>query len=250
MQPPFAETMGQTPFSGPQRDAVSDAQIAAGGDPSRFKGATLANALGLNQMSPAAQQNLARNTAMATGDFTASIPPSAPSVPWVAPGEPVTYGGPKGYPIYPSVYSAIRNTETPDYIQEEYGLPADLTYPSPSYMNQNVVPMSVAPMLDVFRNNPTAMQALNRGRLPGYTPQGTGLPYNIFPWEQFSPIFGSTATAGMWGSNRGGMGRGSWRGTGAPSWMADPYGGHNMWQDDFPQPARPAWHQMQRRGGL
>ena len=85
----------------------------------------------------------------------------------------------------------------------------DVDRQSPAYTNQRYVPLQVAPMLNVFRNNPTAMESLlysGGAHMPGYQPRrfydlnqqidsSNYLEHMIpSPWETYSPIMGSSAS--------------------------------------------------------
>ena len=184
--PSFAETMGQV---GQQRweenlgrNVRDDAAIAGGygyRNPTD-SGVALAQALGLNQISPAGQANLTMNVAQNyPGASPVSVPTSAPGALMADPGSV----------SFPTGVSPTGN------------------------INPNAVPLSVAPMLDVFRNDPVAMRALigGQGRYPSYNPQFTGLQQNAYPWEPWNPVFGGMAATEHGPTNLGGWyGRGTW----------------------------------------
>lgn len=84
----------------------------------------------------------------------------------------------------------------------------DVDRQSPAFTNQQSVPLQVAPMLNVFRNNPQAMESLLYGghSMPGYQPRrfydsnqqidsSNYWEHRIpSPWETYSPIMGSSAS--------------------------------------------------------
>ena len=198
--PSFAQTMGQVgqqrklsqdvnqyidAFLDPSpvpmgRNARDDAAIAGGYGFRNDTSVALAQALGLNQLSPAGQANLAMNVSQNyPGAPPVSFPTSAPGAPMADPGSV----------SFPSRVSPTGN------------------------INPNAASLSVAPMLDVFRNDPVAMSALisGQGGYPSYNPQFTGLQQNAYPWESWNPVFGSMATTQHGPTNLGGwMGRGTW----------------------------------------
>jgi len=215
--PSFAETMGQ---GGQQRweetlgrNARDDAEMAGGyGYRASYMNPTdtgvgLARSLGLNQMSPQAQANFLTNVSQ-------NYPGAPPvSVPTSAPGSPMADPGSVSFPPRVSPTGNI---------------------------NPNAASLSVAPMLDVFRNDPAAMSALigGQGGYPGYSPQFTGLQQNAYPWEPWNPIFGGMATQqhgmGSW------MGRGTWDNPHAVSYpLGDP-------QNPF---GAPWWYNRARGSG-
>ena len=162
-------------------------------------GVALAQSLGLNQISPAGQANMAMNAAQ-------NYPGAPPvSVPTSAPGSLMADPGSVSFPPRVSPTGNI---------------------------NPNAASLSVAPMLDVFRKDPAAMSALisGQGGYPGYNPQFTGLQQNAYPWERWNPVFGGMATTQHGPTNLGSWyGKGTWdpiweqgggnpSPTGAPPW--------------------------------
>ena len=221
--PSFAQTMGQV---GQQRweenlgrNVRDDAAIAGGygyrnpTDP----GVVLAQTLGMDHVSPAGQENFARNAAQ----------------------------------HYPNQLFYAGGGRPPGSLMAD---PGSVSFPprvSPTgNINPNAVPLSVASMLDVFRNDPAAMSALisGQGGYPGYNPQFTGLQQNAYPWEPWNPVFGGMATTQHGPTNLGGWyGSGTWdptisrwydnnlnlinmgntSPTGAPSWWEQARGSAN-----------------------
>ena len=192
--PSFAQTMEQVGkerfrdswtkgrMSPEYHNVRNDAAIAGGygyRNPTD-SGVALAQALGLNQISPAGQANLTMNVAQNyPGASPVSVPTSAPGALMADPGSV----------SFPTGVSPTGN------------------------INPNAVPLSVAPMLDVFRNDPVAMSALigGQGGYPGYNPQFTGLQQNAYPWEPWNPVFGGMAATEHGPTNLGGWyGRGTW----------------------------------------
>ena len=196
--PSFAQTMGQV---GQQRweenlgrNVRDDAAIAGGygyrnpTDP----GVVLAQTLGMDHVSPAGQENFARNAA-------------------------------RHYPNQLFYAGGGRPNPTGN-------------------INRSNIPLQVAPMLDVFRNDPAAMRALPRGEgsfyggYPGYTPEFTASRQIASPWDPWNPVFGGMAATQYGPTNLGSWyGRGTWDQTGigntspfgAPLWYTDARGSNN-----------------------